>query len=684
MKRLMRLVIILALVCCLLPVGASAEDIRDSGACGDGLTWTLDKKGVLTISGTGDMYDYDMEGNKAPWQSWDLVQIVVEDGVTSIGDYAFYNQYYRLYQVELGDTVTSIGAYAFFLPDAYHTFEELTVPASVTEIETEAFGGQACHAYIFEGDMPAIAENAFRGAVSAAVYPYGNTTWNGAGFASSGGDFALIPCGGNGYTFGGECGEEDTVFWCYNGTENSLWITGKGDMHDYTFRTDSPWVEEGLDSEIREVIIDEGITSVGDWSFALCYSLADVSIPESVTYIGEYAFRACGMEYIEIPRDVTYIGECAFISCDNLATVVFAGSAPEMHPESFCKTITNAWYPAGDASWSGTSSFHYGGYLNWQSYTADTKPAPGLAEKPAVNIADTQWSFSSGTLTVSCNGPMHSAAMYEWDNFPWNQHKDEVVHLVIAEGTESISSEAFANYQNLQTVELPSSLKVIGGSAFMGCTNLTDVSMTDGLRIICEGVFQYCEGLTEVNLPDSVYYLGEFAFSGCYNLKEIHLPESLRRLQQAVLDHVGAETVTVPRNVTYVEPNVFWDAGVKNVYFTGNAPGFHEYAFDQMRLTCYYPENDPTWTDDVMQDYRGRVTWVPYDAGNSDDTVLGDLDGDGSVNDADVALLLWHTLFPESYEIFGDADFNKDGSVNDLDVAYLLWHTLFPEQYPIN
>ena len=63
--------------------------------------------------------------------------------------------------------------------------------------------------------------------------------------------------------------------------------------------------------------------------------------------------------------------------------------------------------------------------------------------------------------------------------------------------------------------------------------------------------------------------------------------------------------------------------------------------------------------------------------------IPGDLNGDGVVNDADVAHLLWHTLFPNMYEISGNADFNKDGNVDDADVAYLLWHTLFPESYPI-
>jgi len=64
-------------------------------------------------------------------------------------------------------------------------------------------------------------------------------------------------------------------------------------------------------------------------------------------------------------------------------------------------------------------------------------------------------------------------------------------------------------------------------------------------------------------------------------------------------------------------------------------------------------------------------------------TAPGDMNGDESVNDDDVILLLWHTLLPDMYPIEGKADFNADGSVNDEDVIYLLWHTLLPDMYPL-
>lgn len=76
-----------------------------------------------------------------------------------------------------------------------------------------------------------------------------------------------------------------------------------------------------------------------------------------------------------------------------------------------------------------------------------------------------------------------------------------------------------------------------------------------------------------------------------------------------------------------------------------------------------------------------------YEAGTEDVPVPvkkpGDLNGNGITDDADVALLLWHTLFPEEYAVSGHTDLNADGAANDADVAFLLWHTLFPDQYAI-
>jgi len=103
----------------------------------------------------------------------------------------------------------------------------------------------------------------------------------------------------------------------------------------------------------------------------------------------------------------------------------------------------------------------------------------------------------------------------------------------------------------------------------------------------------------------------------------------------------------------------------------------------------WYVAEDGTMTKMDTTYANGKLSFVTghfsdYVVLKSEDAGLrGDMNGDGSVNDDDVILLLWYTLLPDMYSIQGNADFNADGSVNDEDVIYLLWHTLLPDMYPL-
>ena len=117
-KRLLSFVLAALMIASLLPATALAADIVDSGTCGaegDGsnLTWTLDSDGVLTISGTGAMKEYDPY--KAPWygSSSRVKSAVIAEGVTSIGGKAFLDCS-SLTSVTIPNSVTSIGEYAFY------------------------------------------------------------------------------------------------------------------------------------------------------------------------------------------------------------------------------------------------------------------------------------------------------------------------------------------------------------------------------------------------------------------------------------------------------------------------------------------------------------------------------------------------------------------------------------------
>ena len=125
--------IYILLIALLMGLSANAET---SGTCGPNLKWLLTDNGVLTISGKGEMYDYSYyNGERAPWDSEKVKQIIIGDGVTTIGENAFRGCS-ALTSVTIPNSVTTIGKSAF---EGCRTLTSVTIPNSVTTIGEDAF-----------------------------------------------------------------------------------------------------------------------------------------------------------------------------------------------------------------------------------------------------------------------------------------------------------------------------------------------------------------------------------------------------------------------------------------------------------------------------------------------------------------------------------------------------------------
>ncbi|MBE5767815.1 MAG: hypothetical protein E7335_11810, partial [Clostridiales bacterium] len=159
-----------------VPEATPTPEIIDSGTSGDDVYWKLDSTGMMTIYGSGPMYNSWTKPEKAL-----VKQIVIEDGVTSIGDSAFA-AYRNVNSVIIADSVKTIGSFAFDscismtevkLPAHLTTIDvaafqscfkltEIIIPDEVTVIERFAFGGAGLKKVTFRGwDMPDIGENNF-------------------------------------------------------------------------------------------------------------------------------------------------------------------------------------------------------------------------------------------------------------------------------------------------------------------------------------------------------------------------------------------------------------------------------------------------------------------------------------------------------------------------------------------
>ena len=256
-----------------------------SGECGENLTYDFDSStGTLTISGTGDMYNY-LDG--APWMKLGIVIVKISNGVTSVGNDAFAGCE-NLTSVIIPNSVTSIGDYAF---SNCTNLTSVTIPNSVTSI-----GGDAFFYCISLTDV-AIPDSVTDIGTLAFSYCINLTSIIIPSSVTNIGDYAFSNCTNL---------TSVTI-------PNSVTSTGKGALSGCT--------------SLVSITIPDSVTSIDDYTFEGCTSLTDIIIPNGVTSIGDYVFRWCeNLTNITIPSSVTNIGDSTFGDCDKLTDVYYGGS----------------------------------------------------------------------------------------------------------------------------------------------------------------------------------------------------------------------------------------------------------------------------------------------------------------------------------------------------------------------
>ncbi len=419
-KRLLSGLLALCLIFSLLPVSAFADEVTASGTCGDDLTWTL-QDGTLTISGTGDMEDYDWL--YAPWYSDNdkIESVEIKNGVTSIGYHAFSNCR-NLKKLTVSESVTSIRQNAF---EYCSSLESVTIPASVTSIERNAFDEcWSLDKVYYSGTMEQW------GAIDVGVNNYYLLE-------------ADIYCEDGNITQPIYCG--DNLTWAFE--DGTLTISGTGDMFDY-HGIDAPWF--GKSRRIENVVLQGGVTSIGYYAFANCTNLKKATIPDGVTSIGEGAFAYCeSLESINIPASVTNIDDWAFEDCWSLDEVHYLGTMEQ---------------------WNAITIRVYNDRLLY----AGIQCTDGNINGPYSCGENVTWLYEDGTLTISGTGEMYD---YSWGGYaPWSGKKQKIENVVIESGVTSIGYSAFENCTNLRKLTIPVSVTTIGEEIIdYSCWGLDDV-----------------------------------------------------------------------------------------------------------------------------------------------------------------------------------------------------------------
>lgn len=560
----------------------SEDIIRRHGQCGDNVYYDLYVDGLLYIYGKGKMNDYDFYDyeEKSPFcDTPEVKQIIIDEGVTTIGSSAF-EQCYEASSIIIPYSLEEIGRDAFA---GCSSVTDIYIPAGVSKIADNAFYSN--------NKLTAInvdSSNKYFSSENGVLFDKNKTT------------LLVCPDGKSGsYILPSSVSKiSDRAFdQCANLTHielsdkvtsiprHAFW----GCKSLVSIKMPPVITEIGNDafmgcSSLPSIDIPNGVETVGSGAFWGCTSLTDVVLPEGVktvessafkectnlknikfsngiTSIGSHAMDSCtSLTSVELPYGLTRIGGYAFVDCSNLVSVKIPESVVSLGEGAFrdCDRLTGADLPEGIKE-IGSHTFN------------------GCKSLKSVNIPSSVVSIGERAF-LGCRS---------------------LTSVVLPEGLTTIGDTAFSHCNSLVSINIPDTVTYIGSTAFNDCRNLTsEVVIPGGVTQINDSIFLNCEKLSGVVLRNGITDIGENAFMGCCSVKSVEIPASVKTISE------GA----------------FWSChSLTTIKFIGDKPTMQRNTFYYISsfddLTVYYPQNNATWNNvasEFDQQEACKVNFVPY------------------------------------------------------------------------
>lgn len=535
-------------------VEGEPEYIYVWGVCGNDAYWCIDRDRNLTIFGTGATEDYRTDeayGPVSPWIPWKegFRQVVVEEGITYLGECSFYNMS-NVKQVTLPDSLETLGGSAFSSclgmtkldmgngvkvigPGAFSgcvRLTELKIPDSVTELQAGAFSGcTGVTEIIWSKSLETISENAFGGctALTKLDFPRNITRIEENAFRQCDGLTELTIPSHITYLSGfAECDNLKTV----------------------TFHNShiGPNAFSGCD-KLNHLVISNSITTIGEYAFHECASLNDITWGSSLIEIGQGAFSNClGWSKLVLPEGLQIIGDNAFSSWDLLTEVTVPGSVTYLSGFSSCENLTTV---------NTQNNYTHIGY-NAFAYCNNLKPFP---------IPDSVVEIG-GEAFRSC--PL-------------------LTEVVVPENVTHLGSSAFYDCRNLEKAVLYNS-GIIDTYAFGNCFSLKELELNGDITEIGFCAFDGCK-ITSVAFPKTLTKINPVAFQNCVELSEIRFTGDAPVIEMNAFERVTATAYYPGGNATWTE-DTFQNYGGTLTWVNGHV---HELA-----------EGDPTFDSKT-----GTHTW---------------------------------------------------------------------------
>ncbi len=559
-------------------LGEVEFEVLESGKLTNSITWQINSRRVLKLSGSGSAPDFaSMEA--VPWHKYrgTTEKIVLEGSIENIGNY-YFASFERLETVDLPVSITRVGDYAFYDDGVLKT---VNVLGKLTHIGN----------YAFYSD-----ENITQFPFAEGLTEIGNYSFYGTRLASFKAPSTLESIGS--YAF----------YKCSSLTSAELTdnITYMGDAAFSNTRITSLTIPKGVtvinaslaaSSDITTLILHNDITEIGNSAFNAT-DIKEVILPEKLTKIGTSAFRGTYIKKVDIPEGVTEIGEYAFYDCEYLAEVTLPSTLKALGANVFeqCSALARVNFKAGLET-IGKRSFRNCGALTSIELpetvtTLGTEAFIGCSGLKAVKLSKAITEIPQGcfdgcsaittiTLHEGLTKIDEGAFDEAFDNvditIPSTVTEIEsdafrsarILKLIFTGGNVSLDYEAFA-YCKVTAIDFNDANVTFGYNSFYNCGSLTELYIPETMtKSIGTAAFSWCKKLEKVVIASAEIKVQEEAFKNCTALKEVEFAHGIKNIAKDTFAGCSAlEKVTIPYSVQSIKPTAF-NTGSQNTVIYG-------------------------------------------------------------------------------------------------------------------
>ena len=397
----------------------------------------------------------------------------------------------------------------------------------------------------------------------------------------------------------GICGDDLTWQLTGSGNELTLTINGSGEMYDYTRYYDSrPW--DSYKNNIKTIIINRGVSVIGECAFYQSFNLEYVTIPNTVTKLGNNSFFACNsLATLTIPNSVTVIGSSVFEACSSLTSITV--DTDNLNYSSNNGVLYNKlqdtliYCPAGKEGIftvpNSVTDIAEKAFQNCRKLTSITVPNSVLTIGSSA--------FSICTSLVSINIDANNLNYSSSDGIFYNKLQDTLLCcpsgktgvIIIPNTVITISDDAFNFCRELTSIIIPNSVITIGKGVFEHCYGLTSVEIGNSVESI--GDFAFCwSGLTSITIPNSVKSIGRYIFSDCSNLESAIIGNSVMAMKEGAFSSCSRLTsVEIGNSVVEIGYTAFYECYRLNTLIMGESvatigDGAFAYCVSLNSITC--------------------------------------------------------------------------------------------------